>query len=695
VQELRAGDPRRVGPYELLGRLGVGGMGKVYLATGDRGLLAVKVVHPGLAHDDTFRARFRHEIDSGRKVREPWALAVVDSDPDAPSPWLATAYVPGPSLDAAVAATGPLPEPTVHVLAVALAEALAHIHETRLVHRDVKPSNVLLGPDRPYLIDLGIARAAEGTQLTATGAIMGTPAFMSPEQTEGAETSAATDVFSLGAVLVFAATGRGPFGDGPPLAVMRRISDDPPDLGETAEPVRSLAAACLEKRPAARPTAAELGGLIGEAPTPTSAWLPERVTALAPVVTDSGHPDLGTRVGGTALMRTDPEPGPARPAIGRRALLIGAAVTGVAAVAGVTAAVAGSGRTPAPPQLPPAPAPATTPPRPEPAQRWEADAGPGSPVAVVVDGDVVHVGGRDSLFAFDRGTGARRWAFETAPGSGYTPTESQITAGDGAVYVVGQDAVHALDAVTGAARWAVPIGDNGILGTSIGAAAGVLYVANAERLEKRDAASGHVLWTFRSEFAGSPTPDGARLIIQDGSAVTALAADTGKAIWRHDTGHHLDMRLAVADGVVCCFNAFEGELIALDEPTGTRRWSTTVPELGTGEGADGPPAVGAGAVYVAGGDEQVHAFAADSGAPRWNLPDRDIGGGTVSTQPVHVDGVVYAGSQNGRVYAWDATSGAERWVKAPFGGGVVAIAVSGGAIYTGLSGGRVVALGQP
>jgi outer membrane protein assembly factor BamB len=313
---------------------------------------------------------------------------------------------------------------------------------------------------------------------------------------------------------------------------------------------------------------------------------------------------------------------------------------------------------------------------------------------VIVDGGAVHVGGRDSLFALDAATGARRWAFETAPGSGYSPDATQIAAGDGAVYVVAQDAVHALDATTGTARWTVPLGDGGILGTSIGAAAGVLYVANVDRLEKRDAASGRVQWTFRSEFVASPTPDGARLIVQDGSAVTALSADTGRVIWRHDTGQHLDMRLAVADGVVCCFNGFDGSFIVLDEPTGTRRWSTTLQRVESGQ-PGGPPAIGAGAVYVTGGDEQVHAFAADSGAPRWNRPDRDIGGGTASTQPVHVDGVVYAGSQNGRVYAWEATSGEERWMKAPVGGGVEVIAVSGGTVYTGLFEGRVVALAQP
>jgi outer membrane protein assembly factor BamB len=694
VQDLQEADPRWVGPYALLRRIGVGGMGRVYLAQGPLGLLAVKVVHPGLARDESFRARFRQEVANGRRVREPWALAVVDADPDAPLPWLATPYVSGPSLDAAVSATGPLPAPIVHTLGAALAESLVHIHETGLVHRDVKPSNVLLGPDRPFLIDLGIARAAEGTQLTATGSVVGTPPFMSPEQAEGRETSAESDVFSLGAVLVFAASGRGPFGDGPPLAIMRRIIDDSPDLRDAVEPVRTVAAACLAKRPADRPTAADVRRMLGNPPATAGGWLPGPIAALAAAAPGQATVvGANTRVGQTAMLSADREPEPARPRIGRRALLLGAAVTGVASVAGVTAAISSS-RTPAPAPAPTTPAPAGAPP-PQPAQKWTADVGPGAPVTTIVAGNSVYVGARDSLFALDATTGTRRWSFETAPGSNYSPDREQISIGDGAVYVAAMEHVYALDAATGATRWTIPIG--GILSVSLHADSGVLYLANGDQLDKRDARTGRPLWTVRTEFAKAPTPVGDRVFVRDMSIVAALAADTGRSVWRYDAGGRFDERLAVADGIVCCFNANDGTLIALDQATGAKRWSATVPRVEWGE-PKGRPAIGSGAVYVTGGDEQVHAFAIDSGAPRWNLPDKDRGGGTVSTQPIFAGATVHAGSGNGIVYAWDAVTGAQQW-RTSLEGKVESLTVSGGIVYAAMTPwgapGRIVALAQP
>jgi eukaryotic-like serine/threonine-protein kinase len=214
VLRLRAEDPYQVGPFRILGRLGSGGMGQVFLGTGAHGeLVAVKLIHRTFAADPRFRARFRREVTIGMRVSGPGTAAVVAADPDAPIPWLATEYVPGPSLDRAVRATGPLPPPTLHVLAAGLASALTTIHAGGLVHRDVKPPNVLLAADGPRLIDMGISRAADATHVSTTGGLVGTPAFMSPEQAEGMEAGPASDVFSLGAVLAFAALGRSPFGD--------------------------------------------------------------------------------------------------------------------------------------------------------------------------------------------------------------------------------------------------------------------------------------------------------------------------------------------------------------------------------------------------------------------------------------------------------------------------------------------------
>lgn len=212
MQPLEAGDPRTIGPYRLLGRLGSGGMGRVYLGRSAGGrTVAVKIVHPYFASDDEFRARFRREVVAARRVGGEWTAEVLGADPEAAVPWVATAYVAGPSLDRALAAHGPLPERSVRAVGAGLARALVAVHALGLVHRDVKPSNVMLTLDGPRLIDFGIARATDGTaSLTASGASVGSPGYMAPEQILGKGVTGASDVFSLGAVLAFAATGQPP-----------------------------------------------------------------------------------------------------------------------------------------------------------------------------------------------------------------------------------------------------------------------------------------------------------------------------------------------------------------------------------------------------------------------------------------------------------------------------------------------------
>jgi serine/threonine protein kinase len=213
MQPLGVDEPTAVGPYRLLGRLGSGGMGRVYLGRSAGGrTVAVKIVHPHFALDEEFRARFRREVDAARRVGGAWTAPVLDADPEAPVPWVATGYAAGPSLASAVTDGGPLPEHSVRVLGAGLAEALAAVHGLGLVHRDVKPSNVLLTVDGPLLIDFGIARATDGTaSLTSTGVSIGSPGYMSPEQILSKGVSGAADVFSLGAVLAYAATGAPPF----------------------------------------------------------------------------------------------------------------------------------------------------------------------------------------------------------------------------------------------------------------------------------------------------------------------------------------------------------------------------------------------------------------------------------------------------------------------------------------------------
>ncbi|MGV9342791.1 protein kinase domain-containing protein [Streptomyces sp. NPDC003688] len=279
MQPLEADEPAAVGPYRLLGRLGSGGMGRVYLGRSAGGrTVAVKIVHPHFALDEEFRARFRREVAAARRVGGAWTAPVLDADPDAPVPWVATAYAAGPSLAAAVTERGPLPEPTVRALGAGLAEALAAVHALDLVHRDVKPSNILLTLDGPLLIDFGIARATDGTaSLTSTGVSIGSPGYMAPEQILGTPVTGAADVFSLGAVLAYAATGRPPFASDSAAALLYKVVHEEPQLDGLTGNLRDLAVACLAKDPASRPTPAELSRRLapeGAATLMTPGWLP-------------------------------------------------------------------------------------------------------------------------------------------------------------------------------------------------------------------------------------------------------------------------------------------------------------------------------------------------------------------------------------------------------------------------------------
>ncbi|MEU9860378.1 PQQ-binding-like beta-propeller repeat protein [Streptomyces sp. NPDC047971] len=252
-------DPAAIAAYRLLARLGSGGMGTVYLARTPGGrTIALKTMHSGLASDAAFRTRFRLETDAARVIGDRHGAAVVDADPLAETPWLATEYVLGPPLDDAVALCGGLPEPTVRALGAALAGALAQLHSSDVVHRDLKPSNVLVTAYGPKIIDFGIARAAGDDHLTSTGAATGTPAFMSPEQAGGQEHTPAGDVFALAGVLVFAATGHGPFGTGSPADLLYRVRYADPDLTGVPDPLLPLLTACLAKDPSARPTTGDL-----------------------------------------------------------------------------------------------------------------------------------------------------------------------------------------------------------------------------------------------------------------------------------------------------------------------------------------------------------------------------------------------------------------------------------------------------
>jgi serine/threonine protein kinase len=282
LQDLQERDPQWIGPYRLLRRLGAGGMGRVYLGRSPAGRpVAVKVIREELATDPEFLARFTREVAAAKSVSGIFTASVVDADTEGPEPWLATAYVAGPSLAQAVRDYGPLPVVSARALAAGLAEGLAAIHAAGLVHRDLKPSNVLLAEDGPRVIDFGISQAAQGTALTHTGLVIGSPGFMSPEQAVGGVVGPPSDVFSLGAVIAFAATGRAPFGDGNTAALVYRVVHAPPAIEDVPDELRPLVERCLAKDPDQRPTTAELlADLDGTALA--GRWLPESVTAGLP-----------------------------------------------------------------------------------------------------------------------------------------------------------------------------------------------------------------------------------------------------------------------------------------------------------------------------------------------------------------------------------------------------------------------------
>ncbi|MEU5973694.1 bifunctional serine/threonine-protein kinase/ABC transporter substrate-binding protein [Streptomyces sp. NPDC047315] len=386
MDPLKPVDPSSIAGYRLLGRLGAGGMGVVYLARSGAGeLAALKVIRAEHAADPGFRARFRREVAVARRVTGPWVVRLLDADASADEPWLATEFVPGPSLGEAVAERGPLPERTVRFLGARLAAVLAAAHRGGLVHRDVKPGNVLLALDGPRLIDFGIARPTGATALTESGVMVGSPGFLAPEQArlEGAgEVGPPSDVFALGCVLAYAVTGRRPFGTGAVAAIVYRTVHEDADLDGVPERggLLALVRSCLAKDPSARPTAPEVrtaldppagnsaerasdpppepladpppNGLSDPLPDPLPDWLPDGLPALiaqrsarvldlpVPTPTEVGAPavDAVARAALDTRIAPDRAPRPQRGPSRRRLLALGsAAAAATAATAGAAA----------------------------------------------------------------------------------------------------------------------------------------------------------------------------------------------------------------------------------------------------------------------------------------------------------------------------------------------------------------------
>ena len=299
VKPLTGDDPQEIAGYQVRARLGAGGMGRVYLALTRGGRpVAIKVVRAEFGDDEEFRDRFRHEVIAAQRVHGLYTAQVLDADPDAQPPWLATAYVPGLSLQQAVTKHGPLPPDSVFLLIAGVAEALQAIHAAGIVHRDLKPSNVILAADGPRVIDFGIAWAATAPALTRSGISVGSPPFMAPEQARGQPSTPSVDVFALGSLATFAVAGHPPFGVDEAVHVLYRVLNEPPNLDGCPPDMRPLIERCLTKDPEQRPRTSEIietcrartagGGLAFE-----RSWLPAAVFAAAVGGTGAPFAPLG------------------------------------------------------------------------------------------------------------------------------------------------------------------------------------------------------------------------------------------------------------------------------------------------------------------------------------------------------------------------------------------------------------------
>ncbi|WP_405611872.1 PQQ-binding-like beta-propeller repeat protein [Streptomyces sp. NBC_01508] len=691
---LASGNPEQVGRYRLAGRLGQGGMGRVYLARSPSGrMVAVKVVRAALADDPGFRRRFVREVAAARRVSGFFTAAVVDAAPEGRPAWLATEYVPGLSLADALAEHGAWPEQAVRQLGAALTEALGAIHRAGVVHRDLKPSNVLLAADGPRVIDFGISVAAEDTLLTDPGVVIGTPGFIAPEQLRGEKTGPAADVFALGAVLAYTATGTGPFGNGAGHAVNYRVMHEEPDLGGLPSGLAGVVARCLAKNPDNRPAVPELLNELARVPrerpdgrfTATD-WLPgpvaERIAriqaapspnATAPLpnaTTPSPDAAAPAQEEGTAP-EPAPEPAPsaappaaepsAEPAaapsapdghkrLTRRRVLMSLAVA--AALAAVTATTPlngfGSGgeeKSHDTPKVKPSNV----------KQLWSRSLDGGLTLGAVADG-TVYLSSDESgtLRALDARDGSRLWQRQ-AEGKG---EDTRVTSASGrTLYYIRDQYLYAAEADSGKTRWKA----RSIL-TSPTTLDDSAYSVILSLLLAQDVGTGRILWTYdlgegaaQGEFAVS----GSRAYAHGDQELYAVDTRTGKKQWAFEADSTLMTAPTVAGSTVYC-GGRNGTLYAVDTRTGKEVWRGDFGgKLWNSRIADGAdtPVVADGVVYFE-NDGYVSAFDADTGKALWrHRPDTEDDIGTLSVTA----GTVYFTDATAMVYALDARSGRPKW----------------------------------
>ncbi|MFD9427942.1 MULTISPECIES: WD40 repeat domain-containing serine/threonine protein kinase [unclassified Streptomyces] len=642
MDALKPDDPQWVGPYRLEGRLGEGGMGSVYLGTSPGGRkVAVKLIKRELASTPEFRQRFAREVEAARRVGGFHTAQVVDADPDAASPWLVTAFIAGPNLHEVVDADGPLAPDAVLRLGAGLAEGLAAIHTCGLIHRDLKPGNVILAEDGPRIIDFGIARAVDASSLTATGTIIGTYAYMSPEQIRADRAGAASDVFSLGSVLAFAATGRGPF-DAPTLIeVVQRILDEPPALDGVDGALRGLLAECLAKDPAARPSVAALprrfaGGPTPGAPadpripappsTPPSA-APEQTIALAPrpqqslyVPTAPGDSPVPPGYGPPAAASTTTQRGPSR-----RTLLIGGAGATAAAIVGTVALLRGRG-----------------------------DA----------DGTNQGAKGSDNSPSSSPGSSSSASPSPPKPTKEYVPLKGLATtralafSTDGtSLCATGSNTVCRWDLTT---RKATPtyIGSPGFLQPTL-ISRDLTYVVRAEENKIRiwSTATGKTLHTFSVAKSKTEGEDGwpTGLAIDQNNNTVAATASTGLYLWDVSSGTSLGTRKDTAGGPVAFRD--DGKMLAAGQPLRTLNPAGTPLSTVKGSEAAQFAAFSPDGQILAYGDMNgtIQVWNTDSGQPVVQLDGVE---GLLHTLAFHPRGrLLAAGDQAGKAHVWDTVSG--------------------------------------
>jgi outer membrane protein assembly factor BamB len=698
MEGLTAADPQAVGEFRLLARLGAGGMGQVFLATSPGGrMVAVKVIHPELAYDSQFVRRFRAEVEAARRVSGMYTAPVVAAGVDDRPPWLATAFVPGPSLEAIVFRYGPLPVPALWRLAAGLADALRAIHATGLVHRDLKPANVLLAADGPRVIDFGISRAVTDSRLTATGAIIGTPSFMSPEQVEGNAAGPATDVFSLGSVLAFAASGSSPFSGGPggsPAAALYRVVHGSPELGMVPAQIRELVQACLTKEAAWRPDLGQVAARCAAAAehlglSPVPFWPPDvarvieaqqaalaaevealptapsvQMPALAPAHAAPWSPTAPSRPGSPGSLgspgptgawapagareQTGPSGPPgARVNVSRRTLLIGTGAGGITVAAGVAAWVIGS--------------------------RSLARTPPDSPR-------------KSTTAGLPRGTGGRTRAGGTEPGTSawVFPTSDEILSnpgvGNGVVYVGSKDNyVYAVSAATGKLIWR---SWQGWVSAAPQVVNGMVCVATAEGVFSAiRATTGAVAWqqptytpaAFRPTWAVNEDTVILPSTTQPLTVYDVVTGSKGTTTFG-SPGQFAGGAFGVANGVLYAIEE-SSALFAVRIATGATVWKRYVSSDESGFFTS--IVIGDGAVYITDDTGMLYSLNAANGNSNWSYP---AGGSQVST-PVAAGGLVYVTDDSGILHAITTSGGNQVWTRHTITSGEIGPAVSGSTLY--------------